>query len=73
MPYNYSKLNGRVVEICGTQAKFADEMGLSERSISLKLNGKLGWKQSEMYKASEILKFPVVEIPTYFFELEVQY
>ena len=73
MPYDYSKLNGRFVEICGTQAKFAEAMGLSERSVSLKLNGKLGWKQSEMYKASEILKFPVEEIPAYFFKLEVQY
>jgi len=72
MPYNYTKLNGRVVEICGSQAKFADEMGLSERSVSLKLNGKIGWKQSEMYKASTILKFPVSEIPEYFFVLEVQ-
>ncbi len=73
MPYNYTKLNGRVVEICGSQAKFADEMGLSERSVSLKLNGKIGWKQSEMYKASTILKFPVADIPDYFFVLEVQY
>ena len=38
MPYDYSKLNGRIVEKCGTQANFAEMMGLSERTISLKLN-----------------------------------
>ncbi len=40
MPYNYSKLLGRIVEKVGTQGKFAEQMKLSERSISLKLNGK---------------------------------
>ena len=42
MPYNYSKLLGRIVECCGTQAAFAEKIGLSERSVSLKLNGKRG-------------------------------
>ena len=45
MPYNYKKLLGRIVEVCGTQASFADRMGLSERSVSLKLNGQRPWKQ----------------------------
>lgn len=27
MAYDYSKLNGRIIEKCGTQAKFADLMG----------------------------------------------
>ena len=45
MPYNYSKLLGRIVELCGTQAVFSQKMQLSERSVSLKLNGKRAWKQ----------------------------
>lgn len=36
--YDYSKLNGRIVEICGTQANYAKAINLSERSVSLKLN-----------------------------------
>lgn len=39
MPYNYAKLLGRIVEVVGTQGKFANRMGLSERTISRKLNG----------------------------------
>lgn len=67
MSFDYSKLLGRIVEVCGTQAKFAEEMGLSERSISLKLNNKRGWKQEEMKLACGVLALSDSEIPQYFF------
>lgn len=70
--YDYRKLNGRIVEICGTQAVFAEKMGLSERTISLKLNNKIAWKQSEIQKAVEILGIPNDEIQVYFFTKKVQ-
>lgn len=69
MPYNYSKLLGRIAEKTGTQSNFAERMGLSERSISLKLNGKVGWKQNEIIKACEVLSIRESEIPAYFFRL----
>ena len=72
MAYDYSKLNGRIVEVCGTQAAFAERMNLSERSVSLKLNNKVPWKQPEMQKAAHVLGFPEVEIQTYFFTMKVQ-
>lgn len=40
MPYDYSKLYGAIAEKCGTRAVFAQKMGLSERSMSLKLKRK---------------------------------
>lgn len=72
MAYNYSKLNGRIIEICGTQAVFAEKMGLSERTVSLKLNNKVAWKQTEITKACDILGIPESEIQVYFFTIEVQ-
>lgn len=69
MPYNYSKLLGKIVERVGTQAAFAEKMGLSERSISLKLNGKVAWKQTEIAKACEVLGIRLNEIDKYFFAL----
>lgn len=69
MPYDYAKLLGRIVEKVGTQGKFADRMGLSERTISLKLNGKIGWKQNEIAKACEVLAIKDEDIPAYFFAL----
>lgn len=72
MPYNYSKLLGRIVEKVGTQANFSEQMGLSERSVSLKLNGKVGWKQGEIAKACDVLEIGDEDIPAYFFALVVQ-
>lgn len=69
MPYNYSRLLGRIVEKVGTQYKFAEAIGLSERTISLKLNGKIGWKQAEIAKACEILDIDKSEICKYFFAI----
>ncbi len=71
MAYNYSKLQGRIVEICNNQSNFADRMGLSKRTISLKLNNKLKFKQDEILKACEILKIKNEEIVEYFFKIEV--
>lgn len=69
MPYNYAKLLGRIVEKVGTQRDFANRIGLSERSVSLKLNGKVGWKQNEIVKACEVLSIKDDEIHSYFFAM----
>ena len=72
MPFDYSKLDGLVKEKCRTRAVFADKMGLSERSISLKMNGKIQWKQTEICAACEILEINNEDIPYYFFNSKVQ-
>lgn len=72
MAYDYSKLLGRITEKYGSQANFAGAMGLSERSLSLKLNGKVGWKQAEIAKACTLLDLTGADIPEYFFTLKVQ-
>ena len=69
MPYNYAKLLGRIVEVVGTQGEFANRMGLSERTISRKLNGKVGWKQAEILKACNVLSLKEEDILSYFFAL----
>ena len=69
MPYDYSKLLGRIVEVVGTQAAFAEKIGRSERTVSLKLNGKRSWTQPEISKACEVLNIPTSEINRYFFTL----
>lgn len=72
MAYDYAKLNGKIVEKCGTQAVFAERMGLSERTISLKLNDKVAFKQPEIQKALPILGLTESDIQAYFFTLKVQ-
>lgn len=72
MFYDYSKLVGKIKEVCGSQAVFAAEMKLSERTISLKLNNKIDWKRSEIGRACKILKIKIEDIAQYFFALNVQ-
>lgn len=68
MKFDYSKLNGQIVAVYGTQLNFAVAMGMSERSMSLKLNNRVPWKNTEIAKAVELLKIKHSEIPSYFFK-----
>lgn len=72
MAYNYSKLNGRITQLYKTQGRFAQEMRLSQRSLSLKLNNHVSWKQNEIVRACELLQIEEREISDYFFAKEVQ-
>lgn len=69
MAYNYRKLLGKIIEVFSTQANFAREIGLSERSLSLKLNGKVDWKQTEIVNAINLLGIDKSEIDLYFFTI----
>lgn len=72
MPIDYRKLKGRIKEVFGTQGIFANKMGWSERTSSLKLNGKISWRQDEILLAAELLKLDESDIVPYFFTLKVQ-
>ena len=72
MAFDYSKLRGRIVECCGTNSAFARAMGMSCRSLSLKLNNKRFFTQKEMSNAAEILGIPKAELDEYFFASKVQ-
>ena len=72
MAYNYKKLLGRIVEVYVTQYEFAKALGISEHSLSIKLNNKVYFKQKEITKACELLGIAPTEISDYFFTPEVQ-
>lgn len=67
MPYSYNKLRGRIVEKFGTQEEFARILGVSKNSLSLKMNGKTSFSQSDVIKWSELLEIETNEIGQYFF------
>ena len=69
---DYSKLRGKIIEKYQTQGNFANEINLSERSLSLKLNGIIDWKQTEIVKAVDLLGIPMQEIDQYLFKTKVQ-
>ena len=70
MEFNYRKLRGRIVEICGTQAEFATRMNKSERTISLKLQGKIPWGQEEIMNALDVLQLDATDVQEYFFNVQ---
>jgi hypothetical protein len=72
MAFNYSKLKGRIVEVFGNQTEFAKAMNWSERTLSLKINGKVSWKQPDILRAISLLHLSENDIQDYFFNLEVQ-
>ena len=55
MAFDYRKLRGKIVEKYGSQSEFSVVMGLSERTLSLKMNSKVPWKQKEICKAASLL------------------
>lgn len=72
MIFDYSKLNGRIIEKLGARNKFASKMELSEHSISSKLNNKTYWKSNEIQKAINLLDIPIEDVGAYFFKIKVQ-
>lgn len=70
--FNYDKLKGRIVEKFGTQRNLARALGVSERTISLKLNNKIFFSQDEITKISKLLNISLNEIQDYFFKQKVQ-
>ena len=67
MTFKYDRLLGRIVEKFGTQYNFSIAMGLSKRTISLKLNNKRRWTDEDIAKAAGLLDIQSSEIHEYFF------
>lgn len=67
MAKSYSKLRGRIVEIFGNQRAFAKEIGLSEQSVTSKLNERSDFSQDDIIKWCELLKIEAKDIGDYFF------
>ena len=68
MVYDYSKLEGRIVEKFSTRENFAKSLGITTKTMSEKLNNKTIWKQPEISKAIELLSISGEDIESYFFK-----
>ena len=67
MPYDYSKLLGRMKEKNITQDVLAKRIGLQPTTLSQKLNNKARFKQSEISLICDILDIDAGQIGVYFF------
>lgn len=70
--FNYAALKGKIVEKYGSQGAFARALGLSERSLSLKLNNQVPFTQQEMIRSVLLFGESAEAIRRYFFTCNVQ-
>lgn len=66
--FQYAKLRGKIVEVFGSQYKFAKALKISENSLSKKLNGKTQFRQDDIQTWCHLLDIPVEEAGLYFFK-----
>ena len=71
MAFDYSKLKGKIVEKYGSQLEFAKAFGISENTLSLKLNNKVRFTSDDIIKITDMLEIDKDEVGKYFFTLKV--
>ena len=65
--YDYSKLRGKIVEVFGNQDNFAKAIGLSDRSVTFKLNNQRDFKQTDIETIIKVLGIGREDIILYFY------
>lgn len=72
--YDFSKLRGRIKEKIGSEAKFAEKIGISSASLSAKFNNKSDFSSPEITRACEkdVLDITLTEIGPIFFEKKLE-
>ncbi len=67
MLYTYNKLRGRIVELYGTQGKFAEKLGVSRNAVSKKMTCQTEFSQADIIQWSMLLNLQKDEYGEYFF------
>jgi transcriptional regulator with XRE-family HTH domain len=72
MTYKTDKLQARITEKFGTQAAFAEAIGMDKTTLSKLISEGREWKGSKLMQAIKVLEIPGSEIDSYFFEKAVE-
>lgn len=67
MDIKYPKLRGRIIEKYGNMKNFSERIGISETSMSLKMTGKRGFTQKNVFDWAEALDIDLSEVGDYFY------
>lgn len=68
----YKKLKLKIKEVFDTQEAFAEALGMSYTALNFRLNNKIEWKSSEMFKACKLLGIALCDLYIYFCAEEVE-
>ena len=63
----YGKLRERIKQKFGTLCAFVDAAGMNRSTLSMKLNGKLAWRSTEIEAICKLLDIPMESVGEYFF------
>ena len=64
---NYSKLRGRIIEKFGSQSRFAKHLGITEQTVTAKLNGRSRFTQEDIIAWCNALDIEPENVGDYFF------
>lgn len=71
MSFNFNKLRGKIIEKYGSQAEFSKVLGISQNTLSKKMNNKARFSSDDIVKIKELLNIPNDEVNSYFFDIKV--
>lgn len=72
MRFDYSKLRGKIAEVCVTRKAFAKELGISAPALANRMTNANRFSQDEIAKAVDILHLSPDEVLECFFTVIVQ-
>ena len=67
MAFDFSKLKGRIIEKYKSQAEFAKALGISENTLSLKMNNKSRFTSEDIIRITSMLDISKESVGEYFF------
>lgn len=67
MDIKYPKLRGRIIEKYGNMKNFSERIGISETTMSLKMTGKRGFTQKNIFDWADALDIDLSEVGDYFY------
>lgn len=71
MAFDYAKLKGKIIEKYGSQLEFSKAFGVSENTLSMKLNNKVRFTSDDIIKITDMLDIEKVDVGIYFFTRKV--
>ena len=64
--YNYTKLQGKIIEKFKTRKNFSKKLGISESNLSKKLNNESSLKQGEVLKYCKLLSIKIKDTEKFY-------
>lgn len=71
MEFDFSKLQGLIVEKYGTRSAFAAAWGKHDSYLSNRLNNVVKFDTEDIYECCQLLGINAEDIPVYFFTVKV--